>query len=116
MKSAPAPTSWWCREATTACSMRHATLRVATCRSWVAIWAHSLSDRPVRDSPGTVIELSLEGSIDAGLQFDGQLQCALQEGDRVLIRRAEHTVKFVPPPGYSYFAMWRQKLHCGEVF
>ena len=39
----------------------------------------------------------------------------LQEGDRGLIRRAEHTVKFVHPPGYSYFAMLRQKLHWSEV-
>src|SRR5437667_367435 len=63
----------------------------------------------------TLIEISLKRSIDARLHFDGQLQCDLQEGDRVLIRRAEHTVKFVHPPGYSYFAMLRQKLHWSEV-
>src|SRR6266513_2226260 len=61
------------------------------------------------------VEISLKRSIDARLHFDGQLQCDLQEGDHVLIRRAEHTVKFVHPPGYSYFAMLRQKLHWSAV-
>jgi len=81
----------------------------------VPICPHTLSNRPIMVSDRTVIEISLKRSIDARLHFDGQLQCDLQEGDRVLIRRAEHTVKFVHPPGYSYFAMLRQKLHWSEV-
>src|SRR5437773_1000047 len=76
---------------------------------------HTLSNRPIMVSDRTVIEISLKRSIDARLHFDGQLQCDLEEGDRVVIRRAEHTVKFVHPPGYSYFAMLRQKLHWSEV-
>ncbi len=81
----------------------------------VPICPHTLSNRPIMVSDRTVIEVFLKRSIDARLHFDGQLQCDLQEGDRVLIRRAEHTVKFVHPPGYSYFAMLRQKLHWSEV-
>src|SRR6267142_1305305 len=81
----------------------------------VPICPHTLSNRPIMVSDRTVIEISLKRSIDARLHFDGQLQCDLQEGDRVLVRRAEHTVKFVHPPGYSYFAMLRQKLHWSEV-
>src|SRR6195256_3311369 len=81
----------------------------------VPICPHTLSNRPIMVSDRTLIEISLKRSIDARLHFDGQLQCDLQEGDRVLIRRAEHTVKFVHPPGYSYFAMLRQKLHWSEV-
>ena len=81
----------------------------------VPICPHTLSNRPIMVSDRTVIEISLKRSIDARLHFDGQLQCDLLEGDRVLIRRAEHTVKFVHPPGYSYFAMLHQKLHWSEI-
>jgi NAD+ kinase len=81
----------------------------------VPICPHTLSNRPIMVSDRTVIEISLKRSVDARLHFDGQLQCDLQEGDRVVIRRAEHTAKFVHPPGYSYFAMLRQKLHWSEV-
>jgi NAD+ kinase len=61
-----------------------------------------------------VIEISLKRAVGARLHFDGQLECDLQEGERVIIRRAEHTIKFVHPPGYSYFAMLREKLHWSE--
>ena len=81
----------------------------------VPICPHTLSNRPILVSDRTVIEIFLKRSIDARLHFDGQLQYDLQEGDRVVIRRAKHTVKFVHPPGYSYFAMLRQKLHWSEV-
>ena len=81
----------------------------------VPICPHTLSNRPIMVSDRTVIDITLKRSIDARLHFDGQMQCDLQEGDRVVIRRAEHTIKFVHPPGYSYYAMLREKLHWSEV-
>ena len=81
----------------------------------VPICPHTLSNRPIMVSDRTVIDITLRRSIDARLHFDGQMQCDLQEGDRVVIRRAEHTIKLVHPPGYSYYAMLREKLHWGEV-
>jgi len=80
----------------------------------VPICPHTLSNRPIMVSDRTVIEVSLKRAVDARLQFDGQLQSDLQEGDRVVIRRAEHTIKFVHPPGYSYYTMLREKLHWSE--
>jgi len=80
----------------------------------VPICPHTLSNRPIMVSDRTVIEITLKRSIDARLHFDGQLQRDLQEGDRVVLRRAEHTAMFVHPPGYSYYAMLRQKLHWSE--
>jgi NAD+ kinase len=80
----------------------------------VPISPHTLSNRPIMISDRSVIEISLMRAGDARLHFDGQLQCDLQEGDRVVIRRAEHTIKFVHPPGYSYFTMLREKLHWSE--
>jgi len=81
----------------------------------VPICPHTLSNRPIMVSDRTVIDITIKRSIDARLHFDGQMQCDLQEGDRVVIRRAEHTIKFVHPPGYSYYAMLREKLHWSEV-
>ena len=80
----------------------------------VPISPHTLSNRPIMISDRSTIEISLKRAGDARLHFDGQLQCDLQEGDRVVIRRAEHSIKFVHPPGYSYFAMLREKLHWSE--
>jgi len=80
----------------------------------VPISPHTLSNRPIMISDRSVIEISLKRAVDARLHFDGQLQCDLQEDDRVVIRRAEHTIKFVHPPGYSYFTMLREKLHWSE--
>jgi NAD+ kinase len=80
----------------------------------VPISPHTLSNRPVMISDRSVIEISLKRAAEARLHFDGQLQCDLQEGDRVVIRRAEHTIRFVHPPGYSYFTMLREKLHWSE--
>jgi NAD+ kinase len=80
----------------------------------VPICPHTLSNRPIMVSDRSVIEVSLKRAIDARLHLDGQLQCDLQEGDRVVVRRAEHTIKFVHPPGYSYYAMLREKLHWTE--
>jgi NAD+ kinase len=80
----------------------------------VPICPHTLSNRPIMVSDRSTIEISLKRASDARLHFDGQLQHDLLEGDRVVIRRAEHTIKFVHPPGYSYFTMLREKLHWSE--
>ena len=81
----------------------------------VPICPHTLLNRPIMVSDRSVIEITLKRSIDARLHFDGQLEFDLQESDRVVLRRAEHTITFVHPPGYSYYAMLREKLHWSEV-
>ena len=80
----------------------------------VPICPHTLSNRPIMVSDRSTIEILLKRAGDARLHFDGQLQRDLLEGDRVVVRRAEHTIKFVHPPGYSYFTMLREKLHWSE--
>lgn len=82
----------------------------------VPICPHTLSNRPIIVSDRSIIEITLKRAIDARLHFDGQPQCDLDEGDRVLIRRAEKTITFVHPPGYSYYAMLREKLHWSEKY
>jgi NAD+ kinase len=82
----------------------------------VPICPHTLSNRPITVSDSSCIEITLKRAVDARLHFDGRPQCDLQEGDRVTIRRAEHTITFVHPPGYSYYAMLREKLHWSEMY
>jgi NAD+ kinase len=82
----------------------------------VPICPHTLSNRPVTVSDSSFIEITLKRALDARLHFDGRPQCDLHEGDRVTIRRAEHTITFVHPPGYSYYAMLREKLHWSEMY
>ena len=82
----------------------------------VPISPHTLSNRPISVSDSSRIVLTLRHGVDAQLHFDGQPQFELRAGDRVAIRRADHTIRFVHPPGYSYFAMLRQKLHWSEMY
>ena len=81
----------------------------------VPICPHTLSNRPITVSENSRIEVVLKRSIDARLHFDGQPQCDLHEEDHVLVTRADQKIRFVHPPGYSYFAMLREKLHWSEM-
>jgi len=82
----------------------------------VPICPHTLSNRPIAVSDNSRIEITLKSAVDALLHFDGQPQVNLQEGDKVIVRRADHPIRFVHPPGYSYFAMLREKLHWSEMY
>jgi len=82
----------------------------------VPICPHTLSNRPITVSDRSRIEVTLKRAVDARLHFDGRPECDLQEGDCVTIRRAEHAITFVHPPGYSYYAMLREKLHWSEMY
>jgi len=48
------------------------------------------------------------------VHFDGQVTLDLQKDDCVRLRRSEYSICFLHPPGYSYFAMLRQKLQWSE--
>ena len=82
----------------------------------VPICPHTLSNRPIALSDDSCIEITLKSAVDALLHFDGQPQVDLMEGDKVIVRRADHPIRFVHPPGYSYFAMLREKLHWSEMY
>jgi NAD+ kinase len=75
---------------------------------------HTLSARPVSVSDRTVIEIGLVGAIDARAHFDGYALADMAQGDRLVLRRSADTVRFVHPPGYSYFVMLREKLRWSE--
>jgi NAD+ kinase len=77
----------------------------------VPIAPHTLSNRPLvlADPAEVVIELASER--DASANFDMQSLASLQQGDRIVVRRSEHCVRFLHPAGWHYFDTLRAKLH-----
>jgi NAD+ kinase len=71
---------------------------------------HVLSARPVSVSDSSVIEIGLVRAVDARAHFDGFALTDLEEGDRLVLKRSADAIRFVHPPGYSYFEMLREKL------
>jgi NAD+ kinase len=72
---------------------------------------HTLSTRPLVIADSALIGVRLSSAPKQLLfSFDGQ-EHALGQGDRIDIRRSPRVARFVHLPGYSYFAVLRQKLH-----
>ena len=80
----------------------------------VPLCPHALSNRPIIVNDRADIELRITHADDPRVHFDGQVTLDLQPGDSVRLRRSAYTICFLHPPGYSYFAMLRQKLHWSE--
>ena len=79
----------------------------------VPVCPHTLSTRPIAINSASKIEITLIHAEDARVHFDGQLQLSLQQGDKVLVQRAETTVSLLHPLGHSHYDMLREKLHWG---
>ncbi len=77
----------------------------------VPLCPHSLTNRPVLVGDRNEIEIRIVRADDSRVHFDGQVTFDLKPGDAVRIRRSESSVCLLHPPGYSYFAMLREKLH-----
>ncbi|MGE0875980.1 MAG: NAD(+)/NADH kinase [Burkholderiales bacterium] len=76
---------------------------------------HTLSARPVSVSDRCSIEIVLLRAVDARAHFDGFALADMAQGDRMLLRRSKDAIRFVHPPGYSYFSMLREKLRWSEA-
>jgi NAD+ kinase len=76
---------------------------------------HVLSARPVSVADRSTIEIVLLRALDARAHFDGFALTELVQGDRLLLKRSADAIRFVHPPGYSYFAMLREKLSWSEA-
>jgi NAD+ kinase len=81
----------------------------------IPVAPHAFTNRPIAVRDSFVIEISLLRGKDAGLHCDGQADFAMAEGDRVVVRRAEHRVRLLHPKDHDHFAMLRQKLHWSET-
>jgi len=80
----------------------------------VPLCPHALTNRPIIVNDQANIELVVVQADDPRVHFDGQVTLDLLAGDSVRLKRSEYTICFLHPPGYSYFAMLRQKLHWSE--
>ncbi|MDO8932385.1 MAG: NAD kinase [Rhodocyclaceae bacterium] len=77
----------------------------------VPLCPHALSYRPITISDRSRVNLTLVPPHDARVHFDGQARFDARAGDCVSIARSAHFITLLHPPGYSYFAMLREKLH-----
>jgi NAD+ kinase len=75
--------------------------------------AHTLTQRPLVDSPHKVYELTPFTGGAMVLVIDGQVQVPLCEGDRVAIRRGSAPFPMVRLPGHSFYRTLRDKLGWG---
>jgi len=76
---------------------------------------HVLSARPVSVNDSSLIEIELVRAVDARAHFDGFALTDLHEGDRLVLKRSADAIRFVHPPGYSYFTMLREKLRWSKA-
>ena len=75
---------------------------------------HALTHRPLVVSDRAEIELHVEtGAEEAFLSIDGQIGMPLQQGDRVMCRKAEHMVKLMRVRR-TFFDVLRTKLKWGQ--
>ncbi len=77
----------------------------------VPLCPHALSNRPITVSDNSTIEIVLVPPHEARVHFDGQTRFEARAGDVVRATRSNHGITLLHPPGYSYFAMLREKLH-----
>jgi NAD+ kinase len=80
----------------------------------VPIAPHTLSNRPIVLSDAGEIAVEIVAGRDASANFDMQSLASLIHGDRIVVRRSEHQVRFLHPRGWSYFDTLRKKLHWNE--
>lgn len=77
----------------------------------VPLCAHALTYRPITIPDASLAELRLLQSHGGRMHVDGQNHFDVKADDTVRLMRSAHVVTLLHPPGYSYFAMLREKLH-----
>jgi NAD+ kinase len=80
----------------------------------VPIAPHALSNRPIVLPDDCKVSIQIISGRDVNVNFDMQSFTALELNDTIDVRRSRHTVPFLHPVGYSYYATLRQKLHWNE--
>ena len=75
---------------------------------------HTLSNRPIVLSDQTEVMMEVVSGRDISANFDMQSLASLLHGDRIYVRRSEHSVRFLHPVGWNYFATLRKKLGWNE--
>jgi NAD+ kinase len=80
----------------------------------VPIAPHTLSNRPIVLPDASEVAIEVVSGRDASANFDMQSLASLLHGDRITVRRSQHSVRFLHPRGWTYFDTLRMKLHWNE--
>ena len=80
----------------------------------VPIASHTLSNRPIVLPDLGEVRIGIVAGRDVSASFDMQSVSSLLHGDQVRVRRSAHTVRFLHPRGWSYYATLRRKLRWYE--
>jgi NAD+ kinase len=64
--------------------------------------------------PTGEVAIEIVSGRDASANFDMQSLASLLHGDRIIVRRSVHRVRFLHPRGWSYFDTLRKKLRWNE--
>ena len=83
-------------------------------RVLVPVAPHALSNRPIVIPDDSAVSIQIISGRDVNVNFDMQSFTALELNDTIDVRRSRHTVPFLHPVGYSYYATLRKKLHWNE--
>ncbi len=85
----------------------------------VPVAPQTLSNRPIvlPDSGTLSLTVTALGRVESGasVHFDMQTWSDCQAGDRIEVRRAQNTVRFIHPTGYSFFSTLRRKLYWNHM-
>lgn len=76
----------------------------------VPVSPHTLSNRPIVVGPDAVVEILMHRTAVARVHSDSHSHFDLQENDKVVVRRAPHTVTLLHASNHSYYRMLREKL------
>lgn len=80
----------------------------------VPIAPHTLSNRPIVLTNTAEVAIEIVAGQDASASFDMHSLASLMHGDRIVVNRSQHHVRFLHPKGWSYFDTLREKLHWNE--
>jgi NAD+ kinase len=80
---------------------------------WVMapIAPHTLSNRPIVLPESSEISIEIVSGRYVSANFDMQSLADLILGDRIVVNRSEHKVRFLHPAGWNYFDTLRKKMH-----
>ena len=85
----------------------------------VPVAPQTLSNRPIvlPDSGTLSLTITALGRVESGasVHFDMQTWSDCQPGDCINVRRAQNTVRFIHPTGYSIFSTLRRKLYWNHM-
>lgn len=76
----------------------------------VPVSPHTLSNRPIVVGPDAIVEILMHRTAVARVHSDSHSHFDLQENDKVVVRRAPHTVTLLHASNHSYYRMLREKL------